>query len=71
MSTTTNRPTHRVYAVTKKGSDDKGFWHTIGAAWPHQGGKGFSLKLDLIPINGAEIVIRAADAAEVAQGGAA
>ena len=71
MSTTTNRPTHRVYAVTKKGSDDKGFWHAIGAAWPHQDGKGFSLKLDLIPINGAEIVIRAADAAEVAQGGAA
>ena len=55
--TTSSRPTHRVYAVTK-GKDDKSFWSEIGAAWSHQDGKGFNLKLDYLPLNGAEIVIR-------------
>nr|WP_036279939.1 hypothetical protein [Methylocystis sp. ATCC 49242] len=50
------RPTHRAYAVTKRG--DKSFWREIGAAWAHPDGEGFSLKLDLVPLNGAEIVIR-------------
>jgi hypothetical protein len=53
---TSKRPTHRVYAVTKNG--DKGFWTEIGAAWSHQDGKGFNVKLDYLPLNGAEIVIR-------------
>jgi hypothetical protein len=52
-----SRPTHRVYAV-RKISDDKSFWTDIGAAWSHQDGKGFNVKLDYIPLNGAEIVIR-------------
>src|SRR5277367_2662834 len=38
--TTSKRPTHRVYAVTKAEGADKGFWTTIGAAWPHEDGKG-------------------------------
>ena len=54
---TNSRPTHRVYAVKKVG-DDKSFWTDIGAAWSHQDGKGFNVKLDFIPLNGAEIVIR-------------
>jgi hypothetical protein len=54
--TTHSRPTHRVYAVKKNG--DKSFWTDIGAAWSHQDGKGFNVKLDFIPLNGAEIVIR-------------
>ena len=33
-------------------------WTTIGAAWAHQDGKGFNVKLDYLPLNGAEIVIR-------------
>jgi len=49
-------PTHRAYAVTKNG--DKSFWKEIGAVWEHEDGKGFNLKLDLLPLNGAEIVIR-------------
>jgi hypothetical protein len=53
---TSKRPTHRVYAVTKNG--DKSFWTEIGAAWPHQDGKGFNVKLDYLPLNSAEIVIR-------------
>jgi hypothetical protein len=53
---TSKRPTHRVYAVTKNG--DKSFWTEIGAAWSHQDGKGFNVKLDYLPLNGAEVVIR-------------
>jgi hypothetical protein len=45
-----------VYAVTKNG--DKSFWTEIGAAWGHQDEKGFNVKLDYLPLNGAEIVIR-------------
>ena len=31
MSKTSNRPSHRVYAVTKNG--ERKFWQPIGAAW--------------------------------------
>jgi uncharacterized protein (DUF736 family) len=53
---TSKRPSHRVYAVTKNG--EKSYWTEIGAAWSHQDGKGFNVKLDYPPLNGAEIVIR-------------
>ncbi len=60
MSTTENskRPSHYLYAVTKRGDTDKGTWTRIGAAWPNSDGKGFSVRLDLMPINGADIVMR-------------
>ncbi|MGQ4828553.1 hypothetical protein, partial [Enterococcus faecalis] len=54
--TTSNKPSHRVHAVTKRG--DKSYWADIGAVWAHKDGKGFNLKLDLLPLNGAELVIR-------------
>jgi hypothetical protein len=56
MSKNTNPPSHRVYAVTKNGQ--RNYWQAIGAAWPHSDGEGFNLKLDYLPLNGAEIVIR-------------
>lgn len=55
---TSKRPTHYIYAVTKRSADDKGFWTRIGAAWPNGDGKGFSITLDLIPVNGASIAMR-------------
>lgn len=55
-NTTKTQPSHRAYAVTKRG--DKSFWREIGAAWAHQDGSGFNLKLDYLPLNDAEIVIR-------------
>jgi hypothetical protein len=63
MSNTSKRPSHRVYAVT---NNDKGkdFWREIGAAWAHKDGEGFNLKLDFLPLNGAEIVIRKPKAEE-------
>jgi hypothetical protein len=56
---TKSQPTHRAYAVTKYG--DKKFWQPIGAMWAHQDGKGFGLRLDYLPLNGAQIVIRSVD----------
>jgi hypothetical protein len=53
---TANLPSHRVYAVIKNGKQR--YWQTIGAVWPHEDGEGFSVKLDLVPLNGADIVIR-------------
>lgn len=69
MTTASNKPTHRAYAVTKRA--DKSRWQEIGAAWAHKDGKGFNLKLDYLPLNGAELVLRVPDAAETAAGDAA
>ncbi len=62
------RPTHRAYAVTKQG--DKSFWREIGAVWQHEDGRGFNLKLDMLPLNGAEIVIREPKVEDAEGGGA-
>ena len=51
-----NTPTHRVFAVTQ--SDGRSFWREIGAAWTHSDGEGLNLKIDYLPLNGAEIVVR-------------
>lgn len=57
-TTNTKAPPLAAYHVSapRKG-DEKGFWTRIGAAWPHQDGEGFTLRLDLYPIDG-RIVIR-------------
>ena len=60
---TANLPSHRIYAVTKEGKQK--FWRAIGAAWAHEDGDGFSLKLDYLPlISGAQIVLRKPKAEE-------
>jgi hypothetical protein len=66
MSKATNPPSHRVYAVTKNGKQS--YWRPIGAVWPHGDDEGFNLKLEYLPLNDAEIVIRKpkADTTEVA-----
>jgi len=56
MSKTSNTPSHRVYAVAKNGKQS--YWREIGAVWSHADGEGFNLKLDYLPLNGSEIVIR-------------
>jgi hypothetical protein len=56
MTTPSNKPSHRVYAVAKRG--DTSDWTEIGAVWPHRDGKGFNLKLSFLPLNGADVVIR-------------
>lgn len=54
-------PTHELFAV-QKGNDGKAYWTKIGAAWPHEDGKGFSLKMDFYPAAGQSLRLRAADA---------
>jgi hypothetical protein len=54
---TTKQPTHRVYAVCKTGQDTS-YWAEIGAAWANKDGKGFGLKLNLLPVGEADIVVR-------------
>jgi hypothetical protein len=61
MSATTRSakaPTHEVFAVSRKEGDNKGRWQKIGACWPHDDGDGFNLRLDYLPLDGAELVIR-------------
>ncbi len=52
MSKTDNRPSHRVYAVTKNG--ERSFWQPIGAAWVHSDSWGFNVKIEYLPLNGAD-----------------
>jgi hypothetical protein len=65
----TNQPTHRVYAVRKTGQDTN-YWAEIGAAWANKDGKGFSLKLNLLPVGEADIVVREIQADAEVEGGA-
>ncbi|WP_442582125.1 hypothetical protein ACSBOB_09220 [Mesorhizobium sp. ASY16-5R] len=50
-------PAYIAYHVDERG--EKKFWSRIGAAWRHQKGEGLTLQLDLIPVNGGRIVLRA------------
>ena len=69
MSKTSSKPSHEVFAVSER-KTGKSNWMKIGACWAHTDGKGFNVKLEALPLNGAEIVIRvrsdkpAADAGE-------
>ncbi len=65
MSEQTRKPTHRAYAVQK--SRGGSHWTEIGALWPHKDGKGFNLKLDLLPLTGADISIRLIESSETNQ----
>lgn len=42
-------------ALLRKG--EKSFWNKVGAAWRHKDGKGYTLQLEVVPING-RIVLR-------------
>jgi hypothetical protein len=46
-----NSPTHVAYQV-RDGKAGKTFWTRIGSAWAHKDGKGFSIQLDAIPLDG-------------------
>ena len=47
-----NKPTLYAYAVKDRGRNQKGIWTRIGAAWPHEKGKGFTIELEAFPISG-------------------
>lgn len=56
---------HQVFVVEET-EGDKPFWTRIGSAWPHQDGKGFSISLTALPLNG-RLVVREPKAEEAGQ----
>lgn len=74
MSKSNSKPSHEVFAVTER-NGQKSHWLKIGACWAHEDSKGFNLKLEALPLNGASIVIRVRSdkpqSAEITEGGAA
>ena len=58
-NTPNNKPTHLAFQVqdVENGDESKGRWTEIGAAWMHQDGKGLSINLHSVPLNG-RIVLR-------------
>ncbi len=50
-------PTHIAYHVRENGNQS--YWTRIGAAWEHKDGKGFSLQIETIPLDG-KIALRIA-----------
>ncbi len=44
------RPAYEAFVVEGEGKD--AFWTKIGAAWPHEDGKGFNLQLSAMPVTG-------------------
>jgi hypothetical protein len=49
--TTSKTPSHYAYHVRPR--DGKaGFFTKIGAAWPHNDGKGFSIQVEMMPLDG-------------------
>jgi hypothetical protein len=49
------QPTHIAYQV--RDGNDKGFWTRIGVAWATKDGKGYTVQLDAVPLDG-RIVLR-------------
>lgn len=54
-NTRTTPPSHVVFVV--EGEGESAHWTRIGAAWPHDDGEGFNLKLTCMPLDG-RLVIR-------------
>ena len=47
-----NKPTLYAYAVKDRGRNQKAIWTRIGAAWAHEKGRGFSIELEALPVDG-------------------
>ncbi|MEZ6140776.1 MAG: hypothetical protein R3B84_24835 [Zavarzinella sp.] len=64
MSQATNdkSPSMIAYQVRDRGTE-KGIWTRIGSAWSHKDGKGFSIQLDSVPLDG-RITLRSASEAK-------
>jgi hypothetical protein len=44
------KPAFDAFVVDDDG--DGAFWTKIGAAWPHEDGRGYNLQLNAIPVSG-------------------
>jgi hypothetical protein len=53
-----NKPTLIAYAVKDPlGAEQKAIWTRIGAAWPHEKGPGYSIRLDALPVDGRILLV--------------
>lgn len=50
-------PAFIAWHISEKGEKD--FWTRIGVVWDRKDGEGFTLQLDLVPVGGGRIVLRA------------
>ena len=58
QQTVSKAPSHVAYQVRDR-EGSKGFWTRIGSAWPHAYGKGFTVQVDAVPLDG-RITLRVA-----------
>ncbi len=52
---TARRPDLRAYTV--RGEGDSAYWLPVGAAWSHNDGKGLTVRLEALPLDG-KLVLR-------------
>jgi hypothetical protein len=52
-------PSHIAYQVNQ-GKDGKSYWNRIGVAWANKNGKGFTIQLNAVPLDG-KIVLQVPD----------
>jgi hypothetical protein len=58
-----NKPTLIAYSVKDaRGADQKAIWTRIGAAWAHETGPGYSIRLDALPVDGRLVLVAPAEA---------
>jgi hypothetical protein len=60
-------PSHYAYHV-RETEGDKSFWTRVGSAWAHRDGKGFTIQLDAVPIDG-RVTLRRPEEKNPAQSG--
>ena len=59
-SAANKKPSHHVYTVREGRENGSDFWTKIGVAFAHNDGKGFSVILEAIPVDG-RLTIRTAE----------
>lgn len=52
--TATKKPAYEVFVV--EGDGESSYWTKIGAAWPARDGKGFSVRMSALPLDGRVIL---------------
>jgi hypothetical protein len=58
------KPTLIAYAVKDvRGAEQKAIWTRIGAAWPHEKGPGYSIRLDALPLDGRIVLMEPSEGA--------
>lgn len=57
-SAASNAPSHVAYQVRDR-EGQKGYFTRIGVAWQHRDGKGFTVQVDAVPLDG-RITLRVA-----------